>query len=172
MLKIKIIFMLVLFQALFLKAQEQISSSGIVSLDSSDIAGAINLNEKTVQKNPRAAMLRSIFVPGWGQLYNEKRFKAVIIAGTECGLVINAIVQNQLAINSVTTLDKEFYKDNRSLSFWWLAGVILYSSIDAYVDAHLFDFDESPNLTINIKSINNGPLAHTFVNTLSLEWRF
>ena len=30
-------------------------------------------------------MLRSLFVPGWGQLYNGKWFKALVIGGTEIG---------------------------------------------------------------------------------------
>ena len=95
-------------------------------------------------------MLRSIFVPGWGQFYNEKWIKGILISGTEVGLVVNAVIQNQLAVNSATTLEKEFYKDNRNLSFWWLAGTILISAVDAFVDAHLYDFDESPDLSLSL----------------------
>jgi len=97
-------------------------------------------------------MLRSLFVPGWGQLYNGKWFKAIIVAGTETGLVVNAIVQNQLAVAAENELDREFYRNNRSLSIWWLAAVILLSMGDAYVDAHLYKFDESPDLSLSAPS--------------------
>ena len=44
--------------------------------------------------------------------------------------------------------DKLFYQDNRSLSLWYLAGAILFFMADAYVDAHLYRFDENPNLSV------------------------
>lgn len=135
---------------------------------------ADSVNKKIIGKrNPRGAMLRSIFVPGWGQFYNGKWFKGIIIAGTECGIVINSVVQNEYAKNSVTSLEREFYIDNRNLSYWWLAGAILYSAIDAYVDAHLYDFDESPDLSLHLVpykkletlNIQTGP-------QLCLKWQF
>ena len=147
-------------------AQEQISEPQIAPADS--------VKDKIPEKkNPRGAMLRSVFVPGWGQFYNGKWFKGIIVAGTECGIVINAIVQNEYAKNSVTSLEREFYLDNRNLSYWWLAGAILYSAIDAFVDAHLYDFDESPDLSLNLVpykkiefiDIKTGP-------QLCLVWRF
>ena len=107
-------------------------------------------NNKTLIKSPKGAMLRSLALPGWGQLYNEKWFKSIIIAGTEVGLITNAIVQNQLAVKADDLLEKEFYKDNRNLSFWWLGATILYSMVDAYVDAHLYKFDEDPNLSLTL----------------------
>lgn len=99
-------------------------------------------------KNPTGAMLRSLALPGWGQWYNGKRFKAVVVAGVEVGLVVDAIVQNQLAAASEDFYSREFYRNNRSLAIWWLGAAILYSMADAYVDAHLFDFDDSLDLTL------------------------
>lgn len=98
-------------------------------------------------KTPSGAMLRSLAVPGWGQWYNGKKFKAVIFAGGEIGLVADAIIQNQLAVRAQTDIDRLFYRDNRSLAIWWLAAAILFSMADAYVDAHLYHFDESPELS-------------------------
>ena len=92
-------------------------------------------------------MVRSIFVPGWGQFYNGKWFKGVVIAGVEVGLVANAVVLNQWANQAQTEEEFFFYIDNRNLSFLLLGATILYSMADAYVDAHLFNFDESPELT-------------------------
>jgi hypothetical protein len=97
-------------------------------------------------KNPTGAMLRSIAFPGWGQWYNGRRFKAVIVFGAEAGIIANTVYQNQMVQKSQSDLEREFYLENRRLSNWWLAGAILLSMIDAYVDAHLYDFDEGPEL--------------------------
>ncbi len=99
-------------------------------------------------KSPTGAMLRSLAVPGWGQWYNGKKFKAVLAAGGEIGLVADAIWLNQLAVRAGNEYDRMYYKDNRSLAIWWLAAVILYSMADAYVDAHLYHFDENPALSM------------------------
>lgn len=101
-------------------------------------------------KNPTGAMLRSIVVPGWGQFYNGKWFKGLVIAGAEIGLVANAVVLNQWANQAETEEEYLFYIDNRNLSFWLLGATILYSMADAFVDAHLADFDESPDLSLRI----------------------
>ncbi|MBN1464409.1 hypothetical protein JXA02_01515 [candidate division KSB1 bacterium] len=105
-------------------------------------------------KNPTGAMVRSILLPGWGQFYNGKWFKGIIIAGAEVGLIANAIVLNQWANEAATEEEFLFYIDNRNLSFWLLGATILYSMADAYVDAHLFQFDESPQLTLFFKPEN------------------
>ena len=128
-------------------------------------------SEKVVRKNPTGAMLRSMVVPGWGQWYNEKRFKAVVIMGAEIGLVIDAVVQNQLAVRSEYLYDREFYRNNRNLAIWWLGAVILYSMADAYVDAHLFDFDERPDLSLGITADPmRGGTAHPIQLNLSLQF--
>ncbi len=111
------------------------------------LSGAAEKAKADSVKSPRGAMLRSLAVPGWGQWYNGKKTKAVIIAGGEIGLIVDAIVLNQLAMAAKTADERYFYRDNRSLALWWLAGVILYSMADAYVDAHLYRFDESPDLS-------------------------
>jgi hypothetical protein len=115
---------------------------------SADSAAQNGKGKLAVKKNPTSAMLRSMALPGWGQWYNEKKFKAVIFGGAEIGLVADAIVQNQLAARSGNILDREFYRNNRSLAIWYLGAAILYSMADAYVDAHLFDFDDRQELTL------------------------
>ncbi len=160
LLKYIVIFVLVIAWEVFPQKQTTTSPDSVIQ-------------KELVKKNPRGAMLRSIFVPGWGQFYNGKWFKGIVIAGTECGIVINSIIQNEYANNSVTSLEREFYLDNRNLSYWWLAGAILYSAIDAYVDAHLYDFDESPDLSLNLVPYKK--LANLNIQTgpqLCLQWRF
>ena len=109
---------------------------------------AAEVRSAPLRKSPTGAMLRSMALPGWGQWYNEKRLKAVVVMGAEAGLAIDAIVQNQLAARSEADYEREYYRNNRSLAIWWLGAVILYSMADAYVDAHLFDFDERPDLSL------------------------
>lgn len=114
------------------------------ALDSMVTVAGDSLGQMT--KNPTGAMLRSIAFPGWGQWYNGKRFKAVLVFGAEAGIIANTIYHNQKVQSSKSDLEREFYLENRRLSNWWLAGVILLSMIDAYVDAHLYNFDESTEL--------------------------
>ena len=146
----------------------------VIAQEQTNVAPTDSVDQKvSKKKNPRGAMLRSVFVPGWGQFYNGKWFKGIVIAGTECGIVINSIIQNEYAKKSVTSLEREFYIDNRNLSYWWLAGAILYSAVDAYVDAHLYDFDESPDLSL--KLVPYKMLAILNIRTvphLRFEWRF
>ena len=112
-----------------------------------DSLASKNDTVKTSVKSPTGAMIRSIIFPGWGQLYNKKYFKAVLAFGAEVGLLANSIYLNQKYVASKNELDREFYVNNRNLSNWYLLGVILFSMADAFVDAHLSDFDESPDLS-------------------------
>jgi hypothetical protein len=126
-----------------------------------DSMGTMIPSVKVKIKSPRAAVMRALIFPGWGQWYNEKKFKALLSFGTEIGFVSAAIWHNQRV---VTPLDesqqqytdqyklqyKEFHINMRNQYVWYLAGAILYAMADAYVDAHLFDFDESPDLSIQI----------------------
>ncbi len=109
-------------------------------------------NEKTDSakaniKSPTGAMLRSLIFPGLGQWYNGKKLKAVVVFLGQTGLLANSIYLNQQLVKSHTDYEREFYINNRNLSVWWLVGVTLFSMADAYVDAQLSDFDESPDLS-------------------------
>ncbi len=141
---------------------EQFDGAKSIQSDSLDIDGPYAVQKNLpVRKSPTGAMLRSAVVPGWGQLYNGKWFKAILVAGAEIGLVANAVIQNQLAVQANNPFDRAFYEDNRSLSIWWLGAVILYSMGDAYVDAHLYRFDESPRLSLACKKLPAGRALRT-----------
>lgn len=138
-----------------------------------------NDSVKTPVKSPTGAMIRSLIFPGWGQLYNGKIFKAILIFGAETGLIANSIYLNQKYKEwdqkykksepgfdqDVIFANREFYINNRNASNWWLVGVILFSMADAFVDAHLSDFDESPNLS----SINITPYCSGYSKGLQLS---
>jgi len=140
---------------------------------SRDSVAAKSDSAKTKTKSPRGAMLRSLFIPGGGQFYNGKWFKGVLIAGTEVGLIANAIIQNQWAVQSKTLVEKEFYQNNRGLSLWWLGAVVLYSIGDAYVDAQLYKFDESEDLSFRLTLPPNWSQEGSFpICALSLQFRW
>jgi hypothetical protein len=107
----------------------------------------------TKSKSPTGALLRSLVIPGWGQLYNEQYLKAAIAFGIETSLALSASYQN----DQVHRYEKKgesdaakFYRNDRNRLIWWLAGFALFSMGDAYVDAHLFNYDISPNLSLDI----------------------
>lgn len=107
-----------------------------------------------IHKSPRGAVIRAAIFPGWGQWYNGKKFKAVLAFGTEVGFLSASIWHNQRVVTRLGDNYKQDYKNAyrefhinmRNQYIWYLGGAILYAMADAYVDAHLHEFDESPNL--------------------------
>jgi hypothetical protein len=113
-----------------------------------------------MQKSPLGAVLRSAVIPGFGQFYNESYWKLPVILGVTAYLLSGYFDQNSLfatyrdryaASISVTQpsgelqwkLYREFYRDQRDTFAWWLVAVYFIQIADAFVDAHLFDFDVS-----------------------------
>ena len=108
---------------------------------------------KIRRHNPSLAMWKSLILPGWGQLYNKKYLKTVIIGGAEIALIYGIFYQHDQSEKAQKAGDSEaanFYRDDRNRLTWWLAGIILYSMADAYVDAQLMDFDLSNELSLGI----------------------
>lgn len=107
--------------------------------------------------NPTGALLRSAFVPGWGQFYNRKYIKATIFAAGESWLAIGIYNDWKKADrhrkNFQSSTDPiyqalEFnkfqdFRDSRNLKMWILAAGVFYSMFDAYVDAQLSDFNQT-----------------------------
>jgi hypothetical protein len=108
--------------------------------------------------SPRAVMIRSAIVPGWGQLHNGSWLKALAVAGCEGALVynivkdveeldrLNAQVEAARAANDAAAeLDAVLaYNDRQSALVarqWLLGGAVVYAMVDAYVDAHFRHFD-------------------------------
>jgi hypothetical protein len=114
--------------------------------------------------SPSGAMWRSMLFPGWGQLYNRKYLKTLIIGGFEIGIITSIFVQDNRYRQARESGDEEvaeFYRDDRNRLTWWLAGTILFSMADAYVDAQLKDFDLKDDLSLAV-----------FPHKLALIWKF
>jgi hypothetical protein len=116
------------------------------------------LREYQMTKSPTLAVLFSI-VPGGGQIYNEQYFKAAAFFGAGAFFASQAVYFHQRFITKAREVDaipidsvdqraypralREFYRDQRDLNAAYFLGVTVLSMIDAYVGAHLFDFDVS-----------------------------
>jgi hypothetical protein len=110
-------------------------------------------------KSPNGALLRSLALPGWGQLYNEQYVKSALVLAVEGLLAAGAIVEHQKAEDDHAVYEdpsrsdavrEEAWNrysrriDKRNAYLWYYAGFKFLSIIDAYVDAHLYHFDEGP----------------------------
>ena len=123
-------------------------------------------------KSPMTAVLYSALLPGLGQFYNKSYWKIPII-WLVSGYFVYEIVKNNNSYidyrnaysNSQTPISpggdqrlrllREFYRDQRDQFYLYSALVYLINIFDAYVDAHLFDFDVSDRIQIGgLKSSN------------------
>ncbi len=50
---------------------------------------------------------------------------------------------------NIAKQEREFYRDNRDLNGLYLLGVYIFAAVDAYVGAHLFDFNVSEDLGVS-----------------------
>lgn len=102
-------------------------------------------------KSPIGAMLRSALIPGWGQLYNRKILKSMLFFSVEAYLLFQFFEKDRAA-QSEEEIDRyNQLIDERNLYGWWFVGVHFLCIGDAYVDAHLYKFDESTDLSGKLK---------------------
>ncbi|MCK9328396.1 MAG: DUF5683 domain-containing protein [Candidatus Cloacimonetes bacterium] len=104
-------------------------------------------------KNPSFAGAMSIIIPGAGQFYNEKYLKGSLFILTQAGLTSAVIHYNKKTkeyrkkVHALDEIDyalqrkyEEYYEEKQSYIFWLGASIFL-SGIDAFVDAHLFNYE-------------------------------
>jgi len=101
-----------------------------------------------------AAMMASAVYPGLGQLLNGAEPKSAVVSAVEAVLVAGLLVEDRRTRNSFRlyeqTGDSGYYDeysehyDRRQTLMWWVAIAALYGLTDAYVDAHLADFNSLP----------------------------
>ncbi len=134
-----------------------------------------------MQKSPLGAVLRSAVLPGWGQYYNESYWKIPLVLGVSGVLVYGIITEHRdytqwrdLYATSITEQNpsgnleykrfREFYRDRRDTYAWYFGLFYLLQIADAFVDAHLFDFSVSPDLSASLSVLPEGRVG------LSLRW--
>ena len=131
-----------------------------------------NESDSTRLVKPKAALIRSVIIPGWGQLYVHKPAKAVLYFSLEAYHLYNFFKYNEIyqyiketkntlgveTWNALSEDDKKSqveivtgYKlkldsgrprDIRNKYGWWCAAFYIANMLDALVDAHLYYFPE------------------------------
>ena len=121
-------------------------------------------------KSPWLAVGYSAMMPGAGQVYNENYWKVPVIVGLGGYWVYEWVKlnnkyndysdqYNQSIITSPPSGDtqllsvRDFYHDERDKFAWYLGVLYFVNLVDAYVGAHLYDFDVSPDLTVDGKIV-------------------
>ncbi len=102
-------------------------------------------------KSPWGASLRSLMLPGWGQIYNEQYLKAGMFAGLT-GYISYTIYNNDRLYKRT---HEGRYLDQRTRFYWYLGLSYILMIGDAQVDAYLYKFDKTTKLLINPKITNN-----------------
>lgn len=120
-----------------------------------------------MKKDPWKAVLYSALLPGAGQFYNQSYWKIPVIIGLGGYFVYGWIDNNnqyqdykQKYSNSQTASNpygnqqllnlRNYYQDQRDNFIIYSSILYLVNLIDAYVDAQLFDFDVSDNVSFGI----------------------
>ncbi len=110
-------------------------------------------------KSPMLALGLSTVLPGTGQIYTEDYFKTVLIWGVGTYWIYEWIQLNKKyqdfrsryiqTSNEQYLRLRDFYRDERDKFAWFLGALYVLNLIDAYAGAHLYDFDVSPELSLD-----------------------
>jgi len=141
----------------------------------------LDLTITTPEHSPKKAALYSAVLPGLGQAYNKKYWKIPIVY-TGIGITAYSIWFNNYYFKDLRTAYEirtdgnpetiddyidilplesqliqyaQFYKKNLDVSVLILAGVWLLNIVDAVVDAHLYNFDISDDLSLSFQPTAN-----------------
>ncbi len=144
----------------------------VVILPAETVSGSTIINNKITQKSksPTTAMLLSALLPGAGQAYNESYWKIPVILGLSGywgyeyiqnnneykkykNLYSESLIISPPSGTSRLRLLRDFYKDQRDKFAWYVGILYVVNIVDAYVDASLFEFSVSDDLSINDQGI-------------------
>lgn len=126
--------------------------------------------------SPTKAVLLSLALPGLGQCYNKKYWKVPIIYGGFAGLTYGVIFNQKeysrfkkaygyRVDNNPATIDEfdgrvsdaelfsnvDYYRRNRDLCYIGMGLLYVMNLIDAAVDAHLYYFNVSDDLSLRVQ---------------------
>ncbi len=143
----------------------------------------------------RKATLLSAIIPGAGQIYNRKYWKAPLIYGGAAAFIYFVNLNNtyyqkyrdlyeqkvdgtadpiwdQVNKESIRR-EREYWRRNRDLNYIGLGVLYFLQVIDANVDAHLYEYDISDDLTFRYEPILHQPVRNPVSlktsNTLGLK---
>lgn len=138
----------------------------------SSIVFSQKINE---EKSPKKAALYSAVLPGAGQFYTKKYWKIPIyysglitsiyfindnskkyLKYKEAALLSHDTGENQFGFTYSQLKDlKEHYRRNRDVSYFILTGIYILNIVDASVNAHLFNYDISDDISFNIRTFSS-----------------
>lgn len=127
-------------------------------------------------KSAGLAMLFSAVLPGAGQFYNESYWKVPVVVGFGVYFATQWLHYNRVYhdyrdkyLASFTPALpggdgylqslREFYRDQRDTFTWYFFILYFLNVADAYVDASLYDFNVSDNLSIRLMPETNNRLT-------------
>ncbi len=109
--------------------------------------------------SPTKAVIMTPLFPGWGQLYARNSWQGALGFGAEMFFWTNMLVRDRRAVRATDfgetypadhptraryrAIADENWEQMRDFA-WWSGGVLLIIALDAYVGAHLYDFDQDP----------------------------
>ena len=108
--------------------------------------------DKKPHRSPLLSVCFSAVLPGGGQLYTQQYLKTAIFAGGLGYLGYCYNREDQAAIGNPVQDDYNYHNERRRTYKWWFIGIWTLSLADAYVDAHMFKFDEhsEPELSLQV----------------------
>ncbi len=120
------------------------------------LGGSARAAEGPPQASPFWSSSRSLVFPGWGQLHNGSEKKAIVLFSLQTYLIGRVFAAERRARYYQDRMNDETpgwsredlqaryddLRDTRGDLVWWSSLLVLYSVIDAYVDAHLVGFEE------------------------------
>ena len=143
-------------------------------------------------KNPRKAVMLSAIVPGAGQIYNGKAWKAPILYGGIMADVYFIGFNNKRYQTFRTALfafddgdrtqfpslnrdalvrNVDYWRQNRDMTILLLFAIYALNLVDANVDAHLSGFDISDNIGLKITP-GSAPLMASSTQQMGLTLKF
>jgi hypothetical protein len=131
---------------------------------------------RRVQEPPSLALttIKSGLVPGWGQWTNGKRVKALVVFGVWGTFATQAVLAEQDRKDAARALGdsgdpalEALVNDaveRRNSRMWLMGAVSVFAMLDAYVDAHFWNYDDEWSARVA-----PGPDG---LPALAIRWRF
>lgn len=100
-----------------------------------------------------------------GSKYNDysKAYKSIMTGTDDWKTIFPSYVNSNWTTDQLASSFKrqrDYFRRNRDLAIIATVGVYALCMIDAYVDAELYDFDISPDLSLRVEPIISGPTQY------------
>jgi len=133
------------------------------SMGTEPIAGDVLVAEGQVAASqgsaaPRSFLWRSGLLPGWGQWRSGHPFKAILFGGAAISWAAAVTVEHG-RIDQATPLEKQGRVGRRNTRVLWYVITATAAALDAYVDAHLDDFNVEEGFALAVNPAPGGPVA-------------